>query len=216
MLATSINLQLEPGQKVTLQPVSWESFEEILAQLGDYRGSRIAYSNEILEIMAPLPEHERSKVLLADLVKILLKIQHQAWEPFGSSTFKRREMSAGIEPDDCFYIQNYQAVIGKQRIDLDIDPPPDLALETDVTSKTEVDAYEALAVPELWVYAKGKLKINILQEGKYIESATSSIFPDFGIIDIIPQFMQRSLVVGVSQTLEKFEAFVREMLSKVG
>ena len=124
MLATSINLQLEPGQKVTLQPVSWEGFEEILTQLGEFRTSRIAYSNEILEIMAPLPEHERSKVLLADLVKVLLKIQKQAWEPFGSSTFKRRGMSAGIEPDDCFYIQNYQAVIGKQRIDLDIDPPP--------------------------------------------------------------------------------------------
>ena len=55
MLATSINLQLEPGQKVTLQPVSWEGFEEILSQLGEFRSSRIAYSNQILEIMAPLP-----------------------------------------------------------------------------------------------------------------------------------------------------------------
>ena len=212
MLATSINLQLEPGQKVTLQPVSWESFEEILSQLGEFRSSRIAYSNQILEIMAPLPEHERSKVLLADLVKILLKIKRLAWEPFGSSTFKRQGMAAGIEPDDCFYIQNYQAVIGKQRIDLNVDPPPDLALETDVTSKTEVDAYEALAVPELWIYSGGKLRINILQAGKYIESQDSLIFPDLKLIDIIPQFMQRSLVVGVSQTLEEFEAFVREIL----
>lgn len=122
-------------------------------------------------------------------------------------------MAAGIEPDDCFYIQNYRAVIGKQRIDLDIDPPPDLALETDVTSKTEVDAYEALAVPELWVYSGGKLKINLLQAGKYIESQNSLIFPNLKLIDIIPQFMQRSLVVGVSQTLEEFEAFLREKLS---
>ena len=213
MLATSINLQLEPGQKVTLQPVSWEGFEEILTQLGEFRTSRIAYSNEILEIMAPLPEHERSKVLLADLVNILLKIQRQAWEPFGSSTFKRRGMSAGIEPDDCFYIKNYQAVIGKQRIDLDIDPPPDLALETDVTSRTEVDAYEALAVPELWIFSSGKLRINLLQEGKYIQSQHSLIFPDLKVIDIIPRFMQRSLLVGVSQTLEEFEAFLREKLS---
>mgnify|MGYP001800142393 CR=1 FL=1 len=213
MLATSINLQLEPGQKVTLQPVSWEGFEEILTQLGEFRTSRIAYSNEILEIMAPLPEHERSKVLLADLVKILLKIQRQAWEPFGSSTFKRRGMSAGIEPDDCFYIKNSQAVIGKQRIDLDIDPPPDLALETDVTSKTEVDAYEALAVPELWIFSSGKLRINLLQEGKNIQSQHRLIFPDLKVIDIIPRFMQRALLVGVSQTLEEFEAFLREKLS---
>ncbi len=66
MLTTSISLQLEPGQKVTLQPVSWERFEEILAELGQRRSSRIAYAYGILEIMAPLPEHERSKVLLAD------------------------------------------------------------------------------------------------------------------------------------------------------
>ncbi|MEA5596601.1 Uma2 family endonuclease [Rivularia sp. UHCC 0363] len=228
MLATSINLQLEPGQKVTLQPVSWESFEEILKQLGEFRASRIAYANQILEIMAPLPEHERSKVLLADLVKILLTIQKKSWEPLGSTTFKShcvarvprvvasggsQGMSAGIEPDDCFYIKNYQAVIGKQRIDLNIDPPPDLALETDVTSKTEIDAYEALAVPELWIYAGGKLRINLLQEGKYIESIESEIsyiFPNFKIIDIIPRFMQRSFVVGVSQTLEEFEVFVRD------
>ena len=60
-MTNSINLQLEPGQKVTLQPVSWKGFEEILMQLGEFRTSQIAYSNEILEIMAPLPEHERSK-----------------------------------------------------------------------------------------------------------------------------------------------------------
>jgi hypothetical protein len=49
--------------------------------------------------------------------------------------------AAGLEPDDCFYLANYQAVIGKDRIDLSVDPPPDLAIESDYTSKTKVDAY---------------------------------------------------------------------------
>ena len=137
MPTTAISLRLEPGQKVTLQPVSWERFEEILAELGERRSCRIAYADGILEIMAPLPEHERSKVLLADLVKILLRVEKRAWEPFGSTTFKRKGMTAGIEPDYCFYIQNYKAVIGKNRVDLTQDPPPDLALEIDLTSKTE-------------------------------------------------------------------------------
>ncbi|MDF5730619.1 MAG: Uma2 family endonuclease [Rhizonema sp. PD38] len=177
MLTTSISLQLEPGQKITLQPVSWERFEEILAELGERRSSRIAYAFEILEIMAPLPEHQRSKVLLADLVKTLLRVQKRAWEPLGSTTFKRKGMTAGIEPDDCFYIQNYKAVIGKNRLDLTQDPPPDLALETDLTSKTELDAYVALRVPELWIYAGGKLKINVLDEDQYIDSLKSPLFP---------------------------------------
>lgn len=209
MPTTSISLRLEPGQKVTLQPVSWEGFEEILAELGERRSSRIAYANGILEIMAPLPEHERSKVLLADIVKTLLKVQKRAWEPLGSTTFKRKGMKAGIEPDDCFYIQNYKAVIGKNRLDLTVDPPPDLALESDLTSKTELDAYEALGVLELWIYSGGKLKINLLQEGKYVESQTSSTFPGVAVIEIIPRFMQRAREVGVSQALEEFQAFMK-------
>lgn len=209
MSTSAISLDLEPGQKATLQPVTWQGFEEILSKLGERRSARIAYANGILEIMAPLPKHERAKVLMADLVKIILRVQKRQWEPLGSTTFKREDMKAGVEPDDCFYIQNYKAVIGKDRLDLTVDPPPDLALETDVTSKTELDAYTALGVPELWIYEKGKLKINLLQAGKYVESETSPTFPNLEIIQIIPQFMQRAKEVGVSQTLEEFEAFIR-------
>lgn len=209
MLTTSINISLEPGQKVTLQPVSWQGFEEILSKLGERRSSRIAYANKIMEIMAPLPEHERAKVLIADLVKTLLKAQKRQWEPLGSTTFKRENMAVGIEPDDCFYIQNYKAAIGKNRLDLNVDPPPDLAIETDLTSKTELDAYEALKVPEVWIYERNKLKINVLREGRYVESETSPTFPGIAVVEIIPKFMQRAKEVGVSQALEEFEVFIR-------
>ncbi len=208
MPITSLCLQLEPGEKITLQPLSWQRFEVILSELGEKRSSRIAYANGILEIMAPLPEHERTKVLLADLVKILLKFQKRAWEPLGSTTFKREGMVAGIEPDDCFYIHNYQAVIGKNKLDLTQDPPPDIALETDVTSKTELAAYEALGVPELWIYAGEKLTVNVLVANKYVESQTSPTFPDITVVEIIPQYMQRAKVIGVSQALEEFEKFI--------
>ncbi len=208
MPITALNFLLEPGQKVTLQPVSWQRFEAILDGLGEKRSSRVAYANGILEIMVPLPEHERSKVLLADLVKILLKFKKLAWEPLGSTTFKGQNMTAGIEPDDCFYIQNYKAVIGKERIDLSVDPPPDLSLETDVTSKTATDAYKALGVPELWIYDSPQLKIKILVNGEYIDSNTSLTFPDIDVVQIIPQYIQRAKVVGVSQALDEFEQFI--------
>lgn len=213
MPTTAINLRLEPGQKVTLQPVSWQGFEAILAELGERRTSRIAYALGILEIMAPLPEHERSKVLISDLVKVLLKVQKRSWEPLGSTTFKRVGMVAGIEPDDCFYIQNYQAVIGKERLDLSVDPPPDLAIETDLTSKTEVDAYLALGVPELWVYAGGKLTVNVLRGGEYGVSEASTIFPGIAVTEIIPRFARRAALVGVSQALGEFEEIIRSGLA---
>jgi Uma2 family endonuclease len=206
MQTTALYLQLEPGQKITLQPVSWQRFEAILTELGDRRSSRIAYANLVLEIMAPSPEHERSKVFIADFAKVLLRVQKRRWESLGSTTFKREGMLAGIEPDDCFYIQNYQAVIGKERLDLSIDPPPDLAIETDVTSKTEIDAYKGLGVPELWIYSKGKLKINLLVNGEYVESQNSLAFPNIRVTELIPQYLQRAKQVGVSQALEEFEA----------
>lgn len=124
--------------------------ESILQELGEKRSLRVDYSESTLEIIVPLPEHEKSKDLISDIVKILLNITGKSYELFGSTTFKR-ENTAGVEPDACFYIKNYQRMIGRRKLEPD-DPPPDLAIETDVTSKTTLNAYEVIAVPELWIY----------------------------------------------------------------
>jgi Uma2 family endonuclease len=196
-------MRLAPGSVVTIEDVSWKEFESILQELGEKRSLRVAYSNSTLEIMVPLPEHEKSKDLISDIVKILLKKIGKRYEPFGSTTFKR-ENSAGVEPDPCFYIENYQRMIGKRRLEPD-DPPPDLAIETDVTSKTTLDAYEAIAVPELWIYDSKKLSIYLLQDGRYIQSDRSPTFPNIPLIQLIPATVERSWQVGVLQALEEFE-----------
>lgn len=122
-------------------------------------------------------------------------------------------MAAGKEPDECFYIQNYRSVLGKNRIDLSIDPPPDLAIEIDVTSKTEIEAYLALKVPELWVYANGKLTINVLQTDDYVEVSTSPTFPGLPITEIVPQVIQRAKQIGTSQALLEFEDWLAKQRS---
>ena len=58
---------------------------------------------------------------------------------------------SGIEPDYCFKIDNWAAVAGKKRINWSIDPPPDLVLEVDVTSYTDVNDYLPYQVPEVWL-----------------------------------------------------------------
>jgi Uma2 family endonuclease len=157
-------IRVPPGQRVLLENITWQEFEAILNELGEHRGSRVAYTQGTLEIMVPLPEHERAKVIIGDLVKILLDELDLNWESLGSTTFKREDMSVGIEPDDCFYIQNHRLMIGKDRIDLTVDPPPDLAIEIDVTSKTQISAYQALKVPEIWRYDNGNLEINLYKQ----------------------------------------------------
>lgn len=204
-------LVVHPGQRIQLQEVNWNEFEAILDELGNKRACRIAYSDGILEIRMPLPKHEKAKVLISDMVKILLEELNMDNECFGSSTFKRQEMAKGIEPDDCFYIENSAQMIGKERIDLNIDPPPDLAIEVDVTSKTGLDAYQSLGVPELWRFEDGQMRISLLQDGQYQDANSSSHFPNFPIIEGISQFLERSQTEGRSKTLKAFRQWVREL-----
>lgn len=199
-------ITLSPGSVVTIPNISWLEFESILQELGEKRRTRIAYSNSTLEIMVPLPEHERPKDLISDIVKILLKSAGRRYEPFGSTTFKR-EGAAGVEPDACFYILNYQRMIGRRRL-LPDDPPPDLAIETDVTSKTKIDAYKIIGVPEVWVYDSGRLRIYLLQDGEYVESDMSPNFPEIAIAQLIPATVERAWQVGNLQALEEFESAI--------
>ena len=203
-------LSVPPGHRIILHNISWQEFEEILTELGENRASRLAYYQGNLEIKMPLPKHEVAKVIIGDLVKIILEELELDCECFDSTTFKRQDMDSGIKPDDSFYIKNHLQMIGKEKIDLNIDPPPDLVIEIDVTSKTQLDAYLALAVPEVWRYEDDKLQINIWQDGKYIESEVSPNFPNLPIAEIIPQFVEESRILGRSPTLRKFRQWVKQ------
>ncbi len=101
-------------------------------------------------------------------------------------------------------------VRGKKRIDLAFDPPPDLALEIDVTSRTHPSIYEALKVPELWRFEKGKLQINVLVDDSYVESNPSPNFPGLPLIEVISIYVEQSQIVGRNKTFRAFRAWVRE------
>jgi Uma2 family endonuclease len=101
--------------------------------------------------MSPLALRDRPHRIIADIVKTILDRQGRDWEDFGSTTLKRPPV-AGVEPDTGLYIDNAERVRGNLNLDLDLDPPPDLAIESDVTSKTVLDAYTAIRVPEVWIY----------------------------------------------------------------
>lgn len=196
-------LQMDPGSRITIPAVTWEEFEAILQDLGEHRAARIAYSYPTLEITVPRPDHELPTDLIADIIKTLLRFNRMRYQPFGSTTFKQQGL-AGIEPDACFYIQNYERMIGRCQLQLD-DPPPDLAIETDVTSRTTLDAYRAIAVPELWIYANGGLKIYLLRSGDYVESEASAIFPQLPIVEWVDRAVAQAWTVGSLQALETIE-----------
>jgi Uma2 family endonuclease len=205
-------IEIPAGQRIYLHDIDWQEFEQILLELGEKRATRIAYFDGELEIRMPLPEHERAKVLISHLLVVLLEELDLSWESLGSSTFKKESMKAGIEPDDCFYLKNCRAMVGKKRLDLTIDPPPDLAIEVDLTSPTQISAYEALEVPEIWRYKNGKLAIFILSDGQYIESSLSPTFPTLPVIEAISRLLERSAEILMSEARKEFRQQVRQWI----
>jgi Uma2 family endonuclease len=177
--------------------------------LGEERSTRVAYYKGALEIMSPLARHERHHRIIADIVKALLDRQGQDWEDFGSTTLKRPEV-AGVEPDTCLYIQNVARIRGCIDLNLENYPPPDLAIESNVTSITAISAYQAMGVPEVWIYYQGSLTINLLFENNYIESNSSLAFPNLPIITLIPQLVQRAIEKGTSQILRELRSINQE------
>lgn len=197
-------IELTPGSMITIHNLSWQDFEQILDELGEQRNTRIAYYRGTLEIMSPLPLHERPHRIIAYIVVTILEIQERDWEDFGSTTLKQPEI-AGVEPDTCFYIQNASQVRGCTKMDLEIYPPPDLAIESDVTSRTTLAAYQALRVPEVWIYRNSTLKIHLLQNGDYTESSVSLVFPNLPIPEMIPQLVKKAIDGGTSRMLRELK-----------
>lgn len=213
MVAVQLSqLSVPPGQRLVIKDVNWQEFEAILKEFGDRRVARIAYHRGIFEIRMPSPEHEVDKELIGDMVKILLEELEIDCECFGSTTFKSQMMESGIEPDQCFYIKNHEPMRGKRRVDLSVDPPPDLAIEVDVTSKTQLDAYAALGVAELWRFEKSRLQICVLEAGELTSSNISPTFPALPIADLISGFVAQSLTEGRSPTLRAFRSRVRQLI----
>jgi Uma2 family endonuclease len=175
-----------------LHNITWEQYEKFLDDLGDRPLTRIAYDNGTLEIMTPLPEHEFFKEAISIAVQDAAEELEIDYESYGSTTWRKQIKLAGAEPDNCFYFQNEAIVRGRTDLDLSGgDPPPDLVLEIDMTSKSldRFPIYARLGVPEIWSYDSGVLAIYHLQEGKYLRTQVSLALPQLPIQEL-PQLIE--------------------------
>lgn len=207
MVITSIQAE----QRVLLQNISWELFESLLLELGENRSSRLAYYQRNLEIMTPLPEHENRNRLIDRLIIALIEELNIEYNPFGSMTIKRQKKGVAKEPDSCYYIQNEARVRGKIELDFTQDPPPDLAIEVDITSSSlnQFDIYADLGVPEIWRYDGEKIKFYQLQNEEYRECDRSPTFPILTVTKV-EEFLDRCQSLGVSTAVREFRGWVRD------
>lgn len=180
--------QLSPGTVVRM-PASWQDYQQLSQQRGDSGLPRLKYRSGEVLLMSPLAQHGRDANLIADIVKAILDHQGQEYDAFTPITMDLPE-TAGIEPDYCFYIDHWQAVSGKKRIDWEVDPPPDLIIEVDVTSYSDVNDYLPYRVPEIWLFKFNQLEIYGLNNGRYELQLYSRYFRDLNLQDIVSQCLQ--------------------------
>ena len=179
VLATPISqIELAPGSAIRIEGVTWESYIALLQELGDDRTTRVAYENGVLEIRMPGQPHEAANRVLATIALTLAEEFGIEFNDLGSMTMNRPELSKGVEPDSCFYIQNAQAGQGLGET-ISSDLPPDLALEVDIANRSDskLSIDQAMGVPEVWLYQRGEVKIKHLENGVYLDAATSRAFP---------------------------------------
>ncbi|WP_027268705.1 Uma2 family endonuclease [Leptolyngbya sp. PCC 6406] len=200
------HIQLPVGSTITLNDQTWADYEALLTSRRDAAAIKIRFNAQTQQIviMAPMAGHGNRIDTLVDLVKALLRNQNRDWHSYDPVTLKRFQ-EAGAEPDACFYIQNWRAVLGKERLDLATDPPPDLAIEMDLTSLTDLAVYQVLAVPEVWIYRQGQLNLYGLTAGGYEKLATSPTFPTVAVKTLLPEYVERAWVAGSSVALREFE-----------
>ena len=160
--------------------------------------------------MTPLPEHEYYKENISIAIQDIAELLELDYESLGSTTWRREAKMAGLEPDNCFYFQNEPRIRGKLKYDLNSDPPPDLCLEIDLTSKSldRFPIYARLGVPELWCYEEGKLTVYLLNNEQYQESPTSLVFPDLRVQQI-PQIIEEYRLDGRRKIRQKIREWAK-------
>jgi len=199
-------IELPPGSTVTLTYQTWEDYEALLAIRNENAATKIRFNGHTqqIKLVSPGAGYSNRACSLAALVKSLLRHQGRDWDSSHPITLQRLQ-EAGAEPDACFYIANWQAAIGKERIDLSVDPPPDLAIEVDITSLTDLEIYQILAIPEVWGYRQGQLSIYVLTANGYEDRSNSPTFPTVDVKNLLPEYVERAWSAGSSVALREFE-----------
>jgi Uma2 family endonuclease len=190
-------------------------YSQLLRAFAETPGVKLAYDRGVLEIMSPLPQHETKSFFLGRLVVVLTEELRMPLRGGGSTTLRRADLKKGIEPDECFWITNEDKIRGKNRLDLRVDPPPDLGFENDVTNSSlnRMEIYARLKVPEVWRLDQGRLSFWTLgEDGNYQRRETSGLFPMIRPEDLT-QFLGRWETEEENSLVADFRAWLRGKLT---
>lgn len=199
-----------PEQRVLLKNIDWQTYENLLAAHRDSSAPRFTYDRGSLEIMSPSAEHEEAKDTITLLINVWAEENEIDIRSFGSTTFRREDLSRGFEPDACFYIKSVDLIKGKLDLSLDVDPPPDLVIEIDITSSSlnKLSIFARIGVPEVWRFDGRQLTIFRLEGQTYTKQHVSTDLPGL-TADAISNLLQESKGMRRPDWLRRLRNLVR-------
>jgi Uma2 family endonuclease len=199
-------------KRLTFHNLTWPAFKQIQSLLSASTRARFTYDNGSLEITMPLEKHERSARLIELFIRVLVMELGLKMKTMGSTTLDREDLLKSAEPDNGYYIQNYEKVADHE-INLDRDPAPDLIVEVDITHTdlNKNDLYASLGVPEFWRF-NGKIwRIFTLVDAQYVEVDRSPTFKLITKQDLY-DFLAAALHDEIAAEID-FRQFVRQRQS---
>ncbi|NJN92419.1 MAG: Uma2 family endonuclease [Leptolyngbyaceae cyanobacterium SL_5_14] len=201
---------IQSPDRVILRNISWQSYQSLIRDFEAEPALRLTYDRGTLEIRLPLDPHETFKKLLGRLIEAATEELDLEIRSLGSRTCDREDLSRGLEPDQCYYIQNEAQVRGIAQIDLTQSPPSDLAVEVDITSSSlnRFSIYAALNVPEVWRYDGQSLTIYTLQVGEYQVCSHSTALPIL-TAESIMRFLALYRSSGENSLVKQFRQWIR-------
>jgi Uma2 family endonuclease len=177
-MATVENFPAE--QQFVLHGVPWQTYLE-LRESPENEHVRMTYQRGELRMMSPSKTHEQYASLIGLLIHVWALEQDIDIQSCRTVTFKREDLQRGLEPDNCYYVAHESLVRSRTELDLMVDPPPDLAIEIDLTGDAmdKLTMYAAFRVPEVWRFDGRDLHVFGLGEDGHYQKRTSSLsFPN--------------------------------------
>jgi Uma2 family endonuclease len=174
-----------PDTRVVIAGVTWEFYDRFSRAVREGDNCRVAFDGNDIEMMTLGPLHERYKTRLDIFVAIVADELAIEFQPQGSTTWKRKRVKRGVEPDSCFYFKAEKllacaAAEEKGSNKVEDYPNPDLAIEVDL-SPSKIDRpgiYAALQVGELWRIRDNVVSIEqLVSPGAYVAAARSQFLP---------------------------------------
>jgi Uma2 family endonuclease len=153
----------------------------------------MTYDQGVLELVTPSTPHEEDALVIAHLVFIVAANLGIPIRSVGSTTFRRKDLARGFEPDASFYIQNEERIRGKRQIDLIVDPSPDIILEMEMSRSAldKLPLFASMGILEVWRCDGQRVTILILAQNRYRESSSSLALPVL-TNDIVTRFLAES------------------------